>query len=155
MRRFFLFLCIMIKTIVPIWSWEIGRPGYDVETTAIDEAIIALTWLSAWSICRFEAWNSDSDQMNDTWDDYILEKGIGLLDYYHCPHYVREPQRKSSRREQLRLSWKKGIALDDCAALIIQDGRYTALQSKTERHAYLCYWKHWVYIEEVMKEGIL
>lgn len=148
---------IVGSDIVYIWWWNTRfmmsvrqQFGVDESLRVAYESWVIMSGISAGSICWFLSWNSDSEFMNETWQLYILEDWLWLLPYLHCPHYVREPQRKESRKQQLKETGQKWIAIDDCAALVVRDWEYEAIQSKEWRHSYLCYREENIYKEVIM-----
>jgi dipeptidase E len=111
--------------------------------------------LSAGSVCWFREGNSDSRKSIDPAADYIRVKGLGLIDCLHCPHYNSEPDRQPSLKKMMKKIPGVAIALDDCAALIVQGNRMEMLTAKKSAFGRKIYWKNGNYIEEKLTNGDL
>lgn len=99
--------------------------------------------LSAGAICWFEYGHSDSMAYYDdkNWD-YIRVKGLGLVKDTFCPHYdsaTKGIKRKQNYQKMLRKFRSDGVAADDCAALLFENGRMKPLSEKGAKAYKLAY----------------
>jgi len=98
-----------------------------------------LAGLSAGCICWFAYGHSDSMAFYHPEDwDYVRVRGMGLIRALGCPHYHGE-QRDKSFAAMVKKRGDPGIALDNCCALEIVDGRYRVIASAPTAGAYRVY----------------
>ena len=99
-----------------------------------DRAVIS--GISAGAVCWFTTAYTDSDSFlgQESWDYRMMEPGIGLLDYCICPHY-NVPGREKFDSE-LAATGKTGIALEDCTALIDNQGEISYIKADENAHAW-------------------
>ena len=91
---------------------------------------------SAGAICWLKWGNSDSRSFSGKPDwDYIRVHGLNLLDIAGCPHYHGEV-REQSFEEMIRKHGDVAVALDDHAALAVNDDRWKIVTSKPNATAY-------------------
>ncbi|NTV41571.1 MAG: type 1 glutamine amidotransferase-like domain-containing protein [Candidatus Moranbacteria bacterium] len=116
---------------------------------------IVMAGVSAGAICWFACGNSDSRRFTSGSDKLIRVRGLGFVPTLLCPHYDSEVH----RQEDLKRMMKKvpiipAIALDNCAAIEIVDGKYRIIKSKPEAKAYKIFWKNGEYHKEeiILKE---
>ncbi|MEA4919836.1 MAG: Type 1 glutamine amidotransferase-like domain-containing protein [Clostridiaceae bacterium] len=95
-----------------------------------------MSGLSAGSICWFTFGHSDSEAFHKdgTWD-YIKAFGLDLIHAAHCPHYNHEG--RESFDNMLSKERICGIALEDGAAFIEENGQYRISLERPEAGAYL------------------
>lgn len=109
---------------------------------------IVLSGLSAGSICWFSYGNSDSRKFSSSSDKLIKVTGLGYIDALHCPHYDTEPFRQVDLKRMMKTTSKVAIALDNCSALEVVDGKYRIITSKPTAKARKIYWNQDKYIIE-------
>lgn len=110
-----------------------------------------LCGLSAGSICWFRCGNSDSRKYKNPEADLIKVSGLGLINALNCPHYDTEHDRKPSLKNMMRKTPGIAIALDNCAAIQINDDHYKILTAKSTARAYKVYWKREQFYEEPLE----
>jgi len=119
-----------------------------------DEAIrkgIVLSGLSAGSICWFTCGNSDSRKFTSGTDQLIKVSGLGYIDALHCPHYDAEPHRQEDlKRMMKRVPRLVAVALDNGAALVVDDEKYRIVTSLPGAKARRCYWRNGEYHLELI-----
>lgn len=95
-----------------------------------------LSGLSAGAICWFKYGHSDSNRFdgNDEWD-FIITKGIGLIDAAFCPHYNEAG--RNSFDKMLKTVNLRGIASENNSAVVIEDNKYKIIKSNAEAKVYL------------------
>lgn len=95
---------------------------------------VVLSGISAGSICWFIAGHSDSRQNDDADDVHIWVKGLGIIPYFHCPHYNEKGR---DTFNDFMIGQKiDGIALEDNVALVFKDGEYSIIKSDESMKAY-------------------
>lgn len=109
---------------------------------------IVMAGVSAGSVCWFESGCSDSRRMRNPKADFIRVRGLGLISALHCPHYHQEKDRRAQLKNMMRKTHGVALALDDCTALEVIDGRYRILVSNSKARAYKVYWKGGKFFEE-------
>jgi len=109
--------------------------------------------LSAGSICWFREGNSDSRKSIHPEADYIRVKTLGLINCLHCPHFNTEKERPASLKKMMKKVPGIALALDDCAALVVEGKSCRIITSKKSAKARRIYWKKGEYCEEVLKAG--
>jgi dipeptidase E len=107
-----------------------------------------LSGLSAGSICWFSFGNSDSRKFSSGSDKLVKVTGLGLIDALHCPHYDAESHRQADLKRMMKTTSKVAIALDNCTALEVVDGKYRIIKSRASAKARKMYWKNGKYIIE-------
>jgi peptidase E len=118
---------------------------------AYDHGII-LAGGSAGSLCWFEGGSTDSRPKELT-----IVEGLGLLNFSHSPHYLREPSRKPLYHQLLLNNMlKPGYACDDAAGLLFVNGKVSkSVSLNTENKNYFVSVKDGKVIEEVIAAEIL
>lgn len=107
-----------------------------------------MSGLSAGSICWFEYGHSDSKRFSGEADwHYIRVRGLGLIPGIHCPH-VHHESREESFEQSIKRKGGVGVALDNCTALEVVDGKYRIITSQGEPKAYKVYKKNGTVITE-------
>lgn len=126
------------------------KMGVDKILKRAYERGIVLAGLSAGSICWFSYGSSDSRKFSSGSDMFLKVTGLGIIDALHCPHYDVEPHRQAVLKRMTKTTSKVAIALDNCAALEVVDGKYRIIKSKPGAKARKVYWKNGKYfIEEI------
>ncbi len=110
--------------------------------------------LSAGSICWFREGNSDSLKYSNPAADYIRVRTLGLIDCLHCPHYDTESDRPASLKKMMKKIKGPALALDNCAALMLEGDTFRILTSKKSAKARLIRWKDGQYKETMLKPGV-
>ena len=113
---------------------------------------IVLSGLSAGSICWFKWGNSDSRKFTNSSADLIKVSGLGLINALHCPHYDFDKDRKADLKKMMRKISGVVIAIENCCAIEVIDGKYRIISSKPSANAYKVYWKMKKYYEEIIKK---
>ncbi len=111
--------------------------------------------LSAGAICWFREGNSDSLKYSNPKADYCRVKTLNLVDALLCPHYDGEKDRQPSLKKMMKKVSGVAIAVDECAAIVIEGDRYRVLTSKKKATVYRVYWKNGKYVKEELSEGKL
>lgn len=124
------------------------KMGVDKMLKLAYERGIVLSGLSAGSICWFSSGNSDSRKFSSGSEKLVKVTGLGLIDALHCPHYDVEPHRQADLKRMMKNTSKVAIALDNCVALEVVDGKYRIIKSKPGAKARKIYWKRGKYIIE-------
>ncbi len=126
--------------------------GVDKLLRQASEKGIVLSGVSAGAICWFKYGQSDSWKSVNSKLPYIRVQGINLIPCLHAPHFTREPERHADLKAIMKRTSGVAIALEDCTALEIVDGKYRVLSSKKEAKVYKCYWKAGKYCQETIPE---
>jgi len=113
---------------------------------------IVLAGLSAGATCWFRHGLSDSRKFKNKTADFIRVSGLGLIDALCCPHYDSEKTRPAALRKMMKRTVGVAIALEDCAALEVVDGRYRIIASKRGKKGCKIYWKGKKYHQESIGE---
>lgn len=111
--------------------------------------------LSAGAVCWFREGNSDSLKYSNPKADYCRVKALGLVDALLCPHYDGEKDRQPSLKKMMQKAPGIAIAVDECAAIMIEGDRYRVISSKKKATVYCVYWKKGKYVKEKLSEGKL
>ena len=120
------------------------RLGVDKILKAAYEDGIVLAGISAGAICWFDSGHSDSMSFYNprNWN-YIIVKGLGLINGVHCPHYnsmTRGVPRRKDFREMIRRIGGTGIAIENnCAMEFIDERYFRVITSKRYSRAYRLY----------------
>ena len=121
--------------------------------TAFEKGIV-LAGVSAGAICWFACGNSDSG--NDADDKKLIKiNGLNLIQALFCPHYDSEVHRQEDLKRMMKsVSKMPAIALENCSAIEIVDGKYRIIISQPVAKAYKIFWKKGIYHKEeiVLKE---
>lgn len=111
--------------------------------------------LSAGAICWFREGNSDSLKYSNPSADYCRVKTLGVVDLLLCPHYDGEPERQPSLKKMMKSVRGSAVAVDECAAIIIEGDCYRAISSKKKAKVYCVGWKKGEFVRGVMTKGVL
>jgi len=69
-----------------------------------------------------------------------------------CPHYDVEEDRKVNLRGLMKRTPGVGIAIDNCCAIEIVNGKFRIINSKPTVKAFKTYWKGKKYVEEKIEK---
>ena len=108
---------------------------------------------SAGSIAWFKSGNSDSLKTPGDPTKLTRVRGLGYIDAFVCPHYDVEKHRRASLRLMTKTAKNVAIALDECCAIHVLNGKYRILSSIKGRKAYRVYWKKSRFIEEEIPQS--
>jgi dipeptidase E len=134
------------NTLSMIRRWK--KIGVDVLLKEAAERGTVLSGVSAGAVCWFRYANSDSRKMIDPKADYVRIRGLDFLPLFLCPHFDAEKGRSASLKKMLSGTKQVAVALDNCAALIIDGDDIRTIISKPQAAAYRCYWKGSKYFKE-------
>ncbi len=105
--------------------------------------------LSAGAICWFRYGNSDSRYYSNPDEAALIRvQGLHFINALCCPHYDAEANRAPALKMMMRRTPGVAVALDNCAAIEIDNDRYRALTSKRGAHAYRICWSAGHYHKE-------
>jgi len=138
------------NTLAMMKVWK--KNGVDKILKQAYEKGIVLSGLSAGSICWFKWGISDSKRFSNPKADLIKVSGLNLINALHCPHYDVEVGRKSDLKKMMMKTSGMAIAIDNCCAMEVIDGKYRIISSKSHANAYRVYWKNGQYFEEIIKK---
>ena len=114
-----------------------------------------LCGVSAGAICWCDFGNSNSRKLTSESNQVIKVTGLGLIHVLMCPHFNADVNRQESMPKMMKSTYKiPAIALDNGAALEINDNKYRILISIEGAKARKCYWKNGKYIINDMQVGI-
>ena len=114
---------------------------------------VVMTGLSVGSICWFECGLSDSRRFRNPNADLIKVSGLKLINAVHSPHYdVEEGRKVDLKKIMKKTSGLVAIAIDNCCAIEVVDGKYKIIDSKSTANAYKVYWKRGKYFEEQLEK---
>ncbi len=107
---------------------------------------------SAGSLCWFNAGTTDSRPKELT-----IVKGLGFLDFSHCPHYHSEETRKPLYHKNiLEKKLSDGYACDDKSGILFINGKVSkSLSTDSESFSYYVYEKDGKIIEEKLTAEII
>lgn len=122
------------NTAMMIDVWE--RNNVDTYLKKAYKNGTVLSGLSAGAICWFKYGHSDSNKFDsdDEWD-FIITKGIGLIDAAFCPHYNETGRDRFDK--MLKTVKLRGIASENNSAFVIEDNKYKIIKSNAEAKVYL------------------
>lgn len=100
---------------------------------------IVCSGLSAGSYCWFKT-------------NYDLIEGIGIINAVNCVHYEqKDEQARKKLYDVVKKTGLDGIALENCVALEVIDGKMKIVKSDNNRNAYRLIYKNGKIIEKIMK----
>ncbi len=110
-----------------------------------------LCGLSAGAICWFRQGNSDSRKFKDESNKTLIKvTGLNYANVLMCPHYDVEKHRQPGLKAMMKTTQGAAVALDNCAAIHIQDDKYRIIASKKYKKAHLIYWKQGEYMKQTL-----
>lgn len=107
-----------LKFLMDIWQ----KTGADKAFIKAYEKGIILSGYSSGAMCWFEEGYDDCGENHE----FMFVDCLGLLPYCNCPHF--ESDYWQSFAQAIKSRSRSGIACDDGAALVFDDGKYYALQ---------------------------
>ncbi|HJN16743.1 MAG TPA: Type 1 glutamine amidotransferase-like domain-containing protein [Armatimonadota bacterium] len=114
-----------------------------------------LSGLSAGAICWFRYGCSDSRKFANPEAALIRVTGLRLHDLLMCPHYDSEGDRKAGFRALMKRTPGVGLALDDCAALVIEDDQWRVMSCRDGVKGYRGWWSRGEWHIEEAVDGTL
>ena len=105
---------------------------------------------SAGAICWFQYGHSDSMAYYhpEAWN-WIRVKCLGVLPFTACPHCLKEG-RMDHFMKMMSETGGKGIALDDCTALMVAGDKFKILHSQPNAVAFKVYRKNGEMVKEIL-----
>ncbi|WP_109298875.1 peptidase E [Aquimarina sp. AU474] len=118
---------------------------------AYDKGVV-LAGGSAGSLCWFNGGTTDSRPK-----ELSIVKGLGFLDYSHCPHYNSEESRRPLYHDNIMKGiLKNGYACDDKSGILFVNGKVEKAASLDEKNnSYFVYKKDDKIIEEKIEAEII
>lgn len=96
---------------------------------------IVLSGISAGAICWFD-WYDTMDDIKSL-DELSLAKGLGIIKDFAVPHYNKLTSEEKNKINNILIKESiKGIALDDCVALIYKDEKISYISCRDDRKYY-------------------
>lgn len=144
------------NTLMMMKKWR--RLGIDTLLKKAYKEEKILCGVSAGSICWYEYGHSDSLSYYhpEKWK-YIRVKGLGLLQGTHCPHYDSETlgiKRRENFHKMLQKISGRGIAIDDCAALLYTKDSVEVLPRKGGGNVYILEKEKGTHKEHLLQKGV-
>lgn len=100
---------------------------------------IVCSGLSAGSYCWFKT-------------NYDLIEGLGIINAVNCVHYEqKDAQAKNKLYDVIKETGLDGIALENCVALEVIDGKMKVVKSDNIKNAYKITYKNNGFIEEILE----
>jgi len=107
-----------------------------------------LCGVSAGAICWCDYGNSDSRRFTSGSDQLIRVKGLGFVHVLLCPHFDAEPKRQADLPRMMKTTHRiPAVALDNGAALVINEEQFKISTSIEGAKARKCFWKNGEYFE--------
>jgi len=118
---------------------------------AYDKGIV-IAGGSAGSLCWFNAGTTDSRPKELT-----IVKGLGFLNFSHCPHYHSEENRRPLYHKNiLEKKLSNGYACDDKSGILFLNGKASkSVSTDSESFSYYVYEKYGKIIEEKLIPEII
>lgn len=112
---------------------------------------VAMSGLSAGSICWFRWGNSDSKRFGKNKQASMIRvRGLNIVQALHCPHYDVEVGREKSLKDMMKKNGGIAIAIDNCAAIEIIGEEYRIIRTKKTANAYKVFWNKGKYFKEII-----
>ena len=138
------------KMMLEVWS---ENKVDEVLKKAAEKGVV-LSGVSAGAICWFKYGNSDSKKFENGSTELIKIEGLGLIDLMACPHYDAEENRKPSLVRMIVQEGGMAVALENCTAFELVDGKYRILFSKESPKAYRLFRKGTLVVQQYLpKDG--
>jgi len=122
-------------TVYMLEEWK--RQGlFEKLRTVFEEDNAVLSGVSAGALCWFEKGYTDSDSFlgEETWEYRMIEPGFSFYPAVFCPHYG--DYRRKGFDEAFAGTGLPGIAVEDCAAFVLDGEKVSFLKTKEEAHVY-------------------
>ncbi len=146
---------ILNSDIIYVWWWNTLKMMNLWRKLWIPEMLkkamqkdIVLSWLSAWAICWFKYWNSDSRKFTSNSNQLIKVTWLNFVNALCCPHYDSEVHRQEDLKRMMKKNPWVAIALENNCAIEIHDNKYRIITSQENAKAYKIYWKKWEYFKQ-------
>jgi len=136
------------EAMLEIWR----KTGTDKALRKAYKKGVVLSGVSAGAICWFSHGISDSKKFTNLNAGFTKIAGMGLINALYCPHYDVEKDRKPALKEMMKKISGAAIAVDNCCALEIIDGKYRIISSKPPANAYKVYWSGGKFYEELIEK---
>lgn len=131
------------------------RHRVDEMLAAAYENNTVLCGVSAGAICWCDFGNSDSRKFTSGSDRLIRVKGLGFIHVLLCPHFDAEIKRQADLPRMMKTTYRiPAIALENGAALVVNDDQFKIMTSIEGARARKCHWKNGEYVAQVMQDGI-
>ena len=100
---------------------------------------IVCSGLSAGSYCWFRL-------------NYDLIEGLGIINAVNCVHYEqKDEQARNKLYDVVKETGLEGIALENCVALEVIDGKMKIVKSNNSKNAYKITYKNNEFVEEILE----
>jgi len=149
---------ILESDIIYVWWWNTLEMMKVRRRLWIDKILqkalnknIVLCGLSAWWICWFKYWNSDSRHFKRKPTQLTKVKWLWFINALFCPHYTSEENRELDLKRMMKGNNLVAIAIDDNCAIQIQNESYKIITSQKGSKAYTVYRKKWEFFKEEIK----
>lgn len=119
------------RRMLKIWQ----EHGVDAMLKKAYASGVILSGISAGSICWYEYGHSDSDAFDNSGENYIKLKALGILKGIHCPHY-NEDARSLNFLKMVKGMNMPGIAIENHCAIIYKDHQFKVISSREDAKAY-------------------
>jgi dipeptidase E len=127
------------NTLKMLGVWK--KTGTDRILRKAHERGIVLSGVSAGAMCWFKYGSSDTRKFYKKGAGLVRIRGLGLVDASFCPHYNEERDRKPHVKSMMRKTPGVVLALENCSAIEIADGKFRIISSKKAANAYKVYWE--------------
>jgi len=131
-------------------AWR--KHGVDI---ALDEAYrkdIVLSGLSAGATCWFKYGSSNSRKLVNPSTGLIKIRGLNFINALYCPHYNTEEYETPHLKELIKKTSGVAVAVDNCCAIEILQGKYRIITSRTNANAYKVYYRKGEFHEESIEQ---
>lgn len=126
---------------------EMKQYGVDLLLTEVIKKDVVIAGMSAGAIMLCKEGYSDSLILRNESDRYDFIEGLNYLNISFCPHYNNNGSRYLELKADLVNSDRKVVAVEDGAALKIEDNRIEVVRSIEGAKAYNCYYDEGKFIE--------
>jgi len=114
-----------------------------------------LCGVSAGAICWCDFGNSDSRRFTSGSEQFIRVRGFGFVHVLMCPHFDVEIRRQADLPRMMRTTYGiPAVALDNGAALVINEDKVKIITSIEGAKARKCYWKNGEYFEKPLDSSV-
>lgn len=158
---------ILNSDIIYVWWWNTLKMMRLFRRLWVDKILykafrkwIVLCWVSAWSICFFESWHSNSLSYYDKEKtNYINVSWLWFIKWINCPHYdwlsYWRPIKNlfSDMMKKKRFSKKIWIAIDEKCAVAFIDNKYKVISADQTKNAFLVFHRNWELISNKIEKS--
>ncbi|MFW5719672.1 MAG: Type 1 glutamine amidotransferase-like domain-containing protein [Candidatus Dojkabacteria bacterium] len=115
------------RMMIDVWK----KCGVDQLLKEAWEQGTVMSGVSAGAICWFTYGSTDSPTYEalDPTEKLVRMSALGFVPGLFSPHHTTEPQRRDAIIKIMKNTDTVGFAVDDKAALVIQDDKYTVIRS--------------------------